>query len=583
MGMIADLRNRFRRTSTVGVEIGDTVAAVEVRGDPPHVTGFGDEAQVGYRGSELGIWLRRWLPTTGTTSERVHVAISDGALAHYLVPMPEMSDRERDLAVGAEVRKRSTVPAGHVLQSHSAVGTVEEDGVRKQQVLVAVADRGAVQAAVTAVKAAGLEPELVTTVPAALANAARLLPASSAGTAIAYLSARRSYVVVQRGGTIELVRDFALQGDIETVELAEMVEAIAEELRRSFLYFGQRGRGAKIEQLVLAGPLPHLRDLTGPLMEALGVDVELFDAADRCELEGLGERGANFRQAQPKLAAALGAAALPRERQNLLSRDEAAASDRRLYSIAGAGVAGVLLLGLVAWGLIALLMGTWRGARLDELQQEVATLNQQVAEARATEAARAEHRRRRALLEHQAQESGLVGALLQRLGRQVPDEMVFERIEWFRALGAEGEPHWTAQVEGLVLGGTRTESQAVFSRFFNLLASDPIVHDVRLVEPLVIGAQEARPPNPIAGAVQESFSRRRGLSTGSSSVRGAEEGRPVIGSELFEDTPSSIRETPLVTVQRTSLDDLPPFEPTTTSVGFKMAIELLTVATGGSQ
>jgi Tfp pilus assembly protein PilN len=319
-------------------------------------------------------------------------------------------------------------------------------------------------------------------------------------------------------------------------------------------------------------------------MEALGVDVELFDAADHCRLDDLGERGANFREAQPVLAAALGAAALPRERQNLLSRQEATAADVRRYSIAGAGIAGLLLLALVAWGLFAMLMATWRGTRVDGLQREVATLNQQVASATATATARAEHRRRRALLEHQAQESGIVGALLQRLGRQVPDQMVFETIEWTRSLGVEGEPYWTAQVDGLVFGETRTESQAIFSRFFSLMASEPIVHDVRLVEPLVVGSEDARVPNPMTTAIQETFSRRQqAAGGGSSDVRGAEEGRPVIGAELFEDNPSGIQETPLVTVTRTSVDDLPPFEPTSTSVGFKMAIDLLTVPTGGSQ
>ena len=174
--------------------------------------------------------------------------------------------------------------------------------------------------------------------------------------------------------------------------------------------------------------------------------------------------------------------------------------------------------------------------------------------------ARREHSARRALLENRSQESVLVGALLQRVGMQVPDQMAMQRVELSRQPGPDGEPYWDAQLDGLVLGSSRAESQALFNQFFARLAADPIVHDMHLVEPLVIGAEEARTLPLYARDPQSLFPPQ--------SQFGADDGISYGGGEPQ---------------YRTTLDDLPPFGLTETAVGFKILAQLKALQTGGSQ
>ena len=556
-------RNWFGRGARLGLELGQSVAGVEIDADTRRVTAFGEAADVGPRGRELGHWLQRWLPSTGATTKRVHAVIADGSIHHYLVQMPEMTDSERHLAVGAEVRKQAQGSTDQLVYSHAAVGEVYKDDATHQQVMIATVDRGSLDAGLSALQTAGLEPEAVVTVPAALVKAAQLLGPIPGGMALAYLSNFRCHLLVFEDGIVQLVREFSLQAAGETSSREQLAEIVAGELRRSMLYFSQRAQGAAVERLVLAGPLVQLRDLTGPLMESLELAVELYDSADEIDLTPLGERTPNYRQAQPALAAALGAASLQARRLNLLTRGQSQESQvRKMWGVGGVAAAALFLL-LGGWGVFQLLQSGVRQRNLANLEERIVSTRQQLQEARSTAQARADHRLRRSLLDFRAQEANLIGALLQVLSRSVPDQMVFSAMNWDRSLGLDGEPYWNARTEGLVFGATRSESQATFARFFSRLTNDPMVHQLEMVEPLVIGDEQARPLHPAAGYVRESFARG-----------GAR--------ESFSQPPIDVAPEG-GTVVRSSLDDLPPFAATDTSVGFNISVQLKTVGTGEVQ
>ena len=297
MGFMDNLRGG----GSVGIELGRSVAAAELRGDPPRLAGAGHAAQAGFSGRELGQWIRRWLETTGISGRSARAVVVEGDIYHYLVNMPEMSDSERHFAAGAEVRKLAPVPESQLAYSHMAVGYATEGGVAKQKVLISAIDKSTMRNAVDAIEAAGLRADSVTTIPASLAQAMELLPPIAGGTAIAYLSAGRSYLLVFQDGNLELVRDFALRGEGSD----SIADLAATELRRSFLYFGQRAQGATVQRLVLAGPMDNLTDLAPRLREALGVNVELFDVSDHVDLGD-----AIDPIEQPALAAAFGAASM---------------------------------------------------------------------------------------------------------------------------------------------------------------------------------------------------------------------------------------------------------------------------------
>lgn len=551
------IRGLFGGGGTLGLELGtQAVAAVELDDHaPPEITAFGASPHPGQRGEELGLWLRRWIPTVGASTRTAHAALVEGDLYHFLLRLPEMTEEERGPAVRRELRQQVSVPIDRLAYTHEAVGTEVEDGTVRQVVLAAAAERRHVENAVGALEAAGLQPGLVTTVPLALVRAAEHMVPTPGGMAMAYLAPGRSFLVVFQDGVVEMVREFSLHGDLEMKERDQIIEELTAELRRSFLYFGQRARGASIERLILCGTLPQLRDLTGPLIESLNVEVELYDAADAADLSRLGDGAVTFRSIQPALAVALGAASLPENRWNLLSEEAVREPRRRALSFAGAAAAGVVLLLLMAWYGISYLRVMSREGRLDELQSTIAETQVELEEARATQRNRQQFQQRRSLLEYRTMEPPLLAAAMQSISHLVPDQMVFRQIQWQRRFGEEGRPYWDARIDGLVLADTRARSQAIFARFYRRLRQEPEVQDVDVVGSLSIGAEDAR-RDPLA-------ERREELSRVSEASRRRRE--------------QEAREA----ADRDPLSEAPELQPTETSVGFTISVKLKTVE-GGS-
>jgi Tfp pilus assembly PilM family ATPase len=598
MGFMDNLHGGGR----VGIELGRSVAAAELRGDPPRVVGADHAAHAGFSGRELGDWIRRWLETVGIGGRTARAVVVEGDIYHYLVNMSEMSDSERHLAAGAQVRKLSPVPESQLAYSHMAVGYVTEGGVDKQKVLISAIDKSTMRNAVDAVEAAGLRADAVTTVPAALARAMELLPPIGGGTAIAYLSAGRSYLLVFQDGNLELVHDFALRGDgsESTADLA------ATELRRSFLYFGQRAQGATVQRLVLAGPMEDLSDLAPRLRESLGVNVELFDVSDHIDLND-----AIDPIEQPALAVAFGAASMVRsDSGNLVSPEQVNEDRTRRAMSVGRVAAAALLVFLVGWGLLALLNSAVNSNRMAQVQEKVSQRQLELRQVRATAQERSSHAARRALLEQRSLETTLMGVVLQRISQRAPEELVIQNVSWHPVAGARGERYWDAVVEGLVLGDSRSGSQAVFNRFYSSMVSDPIVHGVHLIEPLVVGSEGARSgPAVLQQARELGAWGGRSASGGASFNRSLQPGRTRYPTQLFNDKSFS-NGGPAVTRDdrdsslwlydqrftcgrvasvgpgnqqplRTTLDELPAFGPTATSVGFKVAVQLKSIAGGG--
>lgn len=533
----------------LGIELGsNAAAAVEVGDDPPKLTAFGASPHPGHSGKELGLWLRRWLPSLDTSASTAHVALVEGEIHHLLVRLPEMEHGQRTPAVRRELRQNVSVPVERLRFAHHAVGTVVEEGVRKDVVLVAAADRSTVHAAETGIRAAGLQPGTITTAPAAMVRAAELMPPSPGGLAMAYLAAGRCYLLVFQDGVVEMVREFSLRGDVEMKGRERITEELSAELRRSFLYFGQRARGASVDRVVLCGTLPQLRELTGPLEERLGVSVELYDSSEEVEIAGDGDGASTYRSIQPALAVALGAGSLSGQRWNLLSEEVVQEPRLRALRAAGFGVAALILLLIGLWFVFATIRATTRQARLDRLQAQVSETRVELEQARAVRRARDRHRLRQALLEYRVLEPPLLSSAMQSLSRLVPGEMVFQRVDWRRVLGDDGQPYWNGTISGLVLGDSRGRSQAVFTRFVSALGAEPEVEGVELLGALVIGAEEAR--------------------------ENRLEDRRAVGRAGAERRDLDVRATSLTAEDLRERAEL---EPTETSVGFTLSVKLKTV------
>jgi Tfp pilus assembly PilM family ATPase/Tfp pilus assembly protein PilN len=594
MGLMDRLRG-FRR-GAIGIELGRTVAAAQIAGDTPAVRASGQSGHAGLQGAAMGGWLKQWLSTIGNNATSAHAVIVDEEVYHYLVTMPTMSSSERHLAAGAEVRKLAPVPAGQLAYSQVAVGAVEEDGVAKDRVLISAVEQSAVRRATDVLDAAGLETAVITTVPSALIKANEFLPPVAGGTAIAYLSAGRSYLLVFQDGVLELVRDFVLRSDDRDFDPAAMTELITSELRRSFLYFGQRAQGATVDRLVLTGPMANLTDVAARLREGLGIAVELFDVSGEMDL------GMADRFDQPALAVAIGAATMSvADGDSMIAPEEV--SERRTQRAVWIGMWAaaavlVVLLGLAAW---AWVNGSLNDRRLSDAQTRVTARQTELRDAQSRVRERSNHAVRVQLLEQRALESTLVGAMLQRVGQRVPEPLALETLSLRPVAGPGGSSYWNMEMQGLVFGATRSESQAIFNRFYALLASDPLVEAAHLTANLQVGNAAARQgiefEAPASTGAVRSTPARRGVDRDGRLVTDnwptvgrnpwlallPNEGRGLYGGSGWAGAGTRRSSAPTSADVRTTLDDLPPFAATATSVGFTVLLELKAIAPGGAR
>ena len=410
------------------------------------------------------------------------------------------------------------------------------------------------------------------------------------GTAIAYIAAGRSYLLIFQDSNLELVRDFVLRSDDRDFDPQAMTELITSELRRSFLYFGQRAQGATVDRLVLAGPMANMTDVAARLRNDLGITVELFDASGAVDL------GSADPYDQPALAVALGASTMAGlDGGSLVAPEEATERRTQRAVAAGTWVAAAILLLLGGWALWSFVSGSLQQSRLDDANARIAARQAELSDAQARVAARTNHAIRSRLLEQRAFESTLVGAVLQRVGQRVPDQLALESLHLRPVAGPNGSSYWDAEISGLVLGASRSESQAIFNRFFALLESDPLVESAHLTEDLQVGnaAERAVPefaqPSPLAGANRAGLNRieptehwhvvgrNPWLRLRPNFGRGIAAGSTLDGSTLSGSAAGAGADA------RSTIDSLPPFEATTTSVGFTVLLQLKAIAPGGAR
>ncbi|NKB87571.1 MAG: hypothetical protein GKS06_05070 [Acidobacteria bacterium] len=553
MGLMDRLRGK---RGTLGIELGSTVAAAQVVGDDaPTLRASGQSGHAGLEGAAMGSWLEQWLDTIGSTASSAHAVVVDDDSYHYLVTMPQMDAKERHLAAGAEIRKLSPVPAGQLAYSHVAVGTVEEDGVAKDRVLIAAVERDAVSRATDAIEGAGLEADLITTVPMALVDAHRLLPSSSGGTAIAYLSTGRSFLLIFQDGALELVRDFVLRSDDRDFDPAAMTDLVTAELRRSFLYFGQRAQGAKVDRLVLTGPMSNMTDVAARLREGLGISVEPFDVSSALDL------GNADPYDQPALATAIGASSLGAAGGgNLRAPEELTERTARRAGSWLGWVAAALLLVLAGLAIWAFVDGTFARSRADDAQARLVARQTELQNAQNVAAERINHSIRQQLLEEREFESTLLESVLQRVAQRVPENIALYDVILDPVPGSAGATYWDVQISGLALGSSRAGSQSSFARFYAVLESDPLVSSASVTEGLSVGDVTSR-----SGVVPQRGGRERAAARQAS----ADRRRMMTGSGQTRTTRG-----------RTTFDELPPFAPTPTSVEFVIELRLKAVSSG---
>lgn len=321
----------------------------------------------------------------------------------------------------------------------------------------------------------GFQIEAVVTPAVALGTVARLRPAlvPDAVTAVVASEADVTCLSIVRNGSVLVGRElgwgFASDGQLDREQFAAKLAA---ELRRSLTYVKQNFR-VDVRQIVVCGGLPDPRSLTAPLMEALGIDVEVLDSLEGIHAGALPEAADEFRT---KIAELRMAWALAGEEPalNLLPRETRSRQEtrRETYRV-GAGIAAGLLIaaaGLLAATLLA--RGAERGVQ--RLRQEIADLEPQIRDIEARRRAQLLAGGRRAALDAFATQGPRLARVLEELSRAKQNVSASDVVLLTLQLQPK-EASWQLVLTGESVADDPAQAQIGFNEFLRTVQTSAVI------------------------------------------------------------------------------------------------------------
>ena len=263
-------------------------------------------------------------------ARELQVSISGPEVAIRRVRVPPMSKRELPEAARWQVKDQVSFPVQDAVLDVEVVGEVWDKDLKKQDLLVGMASKAAVQELLAVVERAGVRVMSVSPSPYALWRcASTLAPEARQGSvAVVEMGDSKTQVSIGKDGAIRLVRDLPIGGAVVTEALVGVVaseggevtidRAKAQLLTRRYGVLAQPPEGATEEGV----PLFHLSSLMRPVLERLLTELSRVLDFYRVQIDDAGVSrvllcggGANLKQLQAFLAEGLG---LPVEMLNPL-------------------------------------------------------------------------------------------------------------------------------------------------------------------------------------------------------------------------------------------------------------------------
>ncbi len=416
--------------TVVGLDVGtNAVRAVEIElGDSPLIRRMGQvglpvgavvDGEVADVGA-VSIALQQLWTQAGFTSRKVRVGMSSARVIVRTLEMPGLSHDELMSTIRLQLDDYVPLPAEEtVFDIRTMDGS--EPSSETVQLLLAATHQDAVQPLLMAVQGADLKVAAVDVIPAALALALTHVEPDQDDSVDVVLSIGAGTVVVVAARAGEPVFSRTLtntSGRLTTERIAsrlgiaevdaerykrlgvtedpasavairtsqESVGELISEVEASLAFYAEQPGSLHVRRLLLTGGGSQLPGLTMALSDALGIDVECADPFARVRLGNTGFEPADLPFLAPYMAAALGVAlgqARPKDRRIDLTpvarRPQRTFGARRLLISAGA----VILVGAVG----ALYVHT--GSQITAEQDQLVTLNAQLADLRTQIAARA--------------------------------------------------------------------------------------------------------------------------------------------------------------------------------------------------
>lgn len=406
-----------------------------------------------------GVLDRGWFKTN-----KVNLAVSHPYAIHRLLTLPHMPAEETRAIAERELEEIKQYPGGFVFDWR-ITGTVEEEGTRKNEVLVVAAPLPEVDRQRSLAKRSGLKCGVLTTTPIALLSSLRFVEAGERDAiALLYLETEQGCLVFVRKGKWCFSRQFPVEGN----------ESILSEVKRAFHYFRRGFRGEDIDRIVISGDGGKVLDpVMKDLEETFGIEVVLFNPAYGLELNLPGGRHQEWDQASPGLAVVLGLAAESFTEPFINLVPARFKERRRRLREAFLALAVIFLLGAGYAGL-----SRHTESLKVALHQKEAILKKfqpSLEKARKEKEKKERYNKYVSFLQKAEHRSPWV-KVFQVLSLIVPDEMVFHSL---KAERMEGGVH--ISINGEIRAGDAFTAQEIFNRFYSRFKSCPLFSRIELM------------------------------------------------------------------------------------------------------
>ena len=403
--------------------------------------------------------------------KRANIVLSHPAIIHRLISLPPIPEEEIGVIVEREV-KGENPPIENPVFDWQVIGEVEENGVRKKEVLFVVAPLAEVNQKISLVENAGLRCGIFTTIPLTLLSSLKFIKDGEKGVvAFLYLGTERGYLLFAREGKWCFSREFP--GDKEGFG----GERVLSEIKRSLHYFKQQFRNEDLDRIIIGKEEEEdWQVVRGKLEDSLGVRVEVFDPTYGLDLTLIKGRVKEWEKVLPRLAIILGLVRQYPEDTviNLIpSGVKRKGKELKRRALAGS-LAAIILLGFLAG----------YGGLSQSLKSQTEILQQRKAVLREFQpflekGAGWEEKRRlydRSLSFLNDKKSFPWWEMFQYFSIIVPDGMVFHSLEARRIEGG-----WGVNIKGETMAFDSFAVQGIFNQFYSRFKSNPIFSHIELM------------------------------------------------------------------------------------------------------
>ncbi|MFM7718625.1 MAG: type IV pilus assembly protein PilM [Actinomycetota bacterium] len=273
----------------IGLDVGSTAVRIAevTEGDRPSVLRLGQvplplgavEAGEIRRGEQVTAGIERLLEVSSIDGDEVYLGVESTRVVVREIALPWLPEKELREALSFQVQDYIPMAPEEAVLDLELLDEAVVDGQRMQKILLVAASRGAVNAQIEAVEAAGLVPVAVDLAPFAAVRATASTDSTDA-EALVDIGGHITSISLHVGGHVRLVRIVSVGGRNITSTIARNLgieEGAAELLKRGDADpTGAEGLDrSKARQAALDGARPLIEDLASTLEFSMSQEADL--------------------------------------------------------------------------------------------------------------------------------------------------------------------------------------------------------------------------------------------------------------------------------------------------------------------